>query len=267
MGNRRAYAIHPEVFAAHPNYIRGVVITTRLTNGSSPLEMVSLLREAEDVSRSQFNLDQRSEHRRFASWREAYRSFGAKPSKFRPSMEAMIRRILRGDRIPSIRRLADIGNVGSIRHALPAGGHSTDVMGRDIELRPAHGAERFIPFGSDLEEHPEPGEIEFAECDAVLTRRWTWRQATYTLLVEDTTDALFNVDGLPPVVHAEVEGSCVEISELLQEFCGAETRVETLTSAMPCLLLQAISAPPIRSASRAASSPRGQPVEVPKRRS
>jgi hypothetical protein len=37
-------------------------------------------------------------------------------------------------------------------------------------LRPATGDESFVPFGSEEAEHPEPGEIVFAEGATVLTR-------------------------------------------------------------------------------------------------
>ena len=229
------YSIDDAVFAWRPGYVRGVVIAQGLKNPPSPPELVSLLRGAEEEARATLDLETLAEHPRISSWREAYRAFGAKPSKFRPSMEAMLRRILRGDSIRSIGTLVDLGNVVSIRRLVPAGGHATDVLSGDISLRPARGDERFVAFGSDQEENPEPGEIVFVEGDVVLTRRWTWRQAQHTLLVEDTTAALFNVDGLPPVTVDDVTEACEEIARLLERFCGASTRIERLSIDAPRL--------------------------------
>ena len=108
-------------------------------------------------------------------------------------------------------------------------------MHSDLSLRPASGDETFIPFGSDREEHPEIGEIIFAEGNTVLTRRWTWRQAQHTLLSLDTTAVEFNVDGLCPVTVADVHAACDEIAHLVSTFCGGTVRIEMLTKDNPRL--------------------------------
>ena len=146
-----SYSISPEIFARFPGYVRGVVIAHEVSNGPSPAELVQMLREAEESVRARVNLEQIAEEPRIKSWREAYRAFGAKPAEFRSSVEAMARRALRGDELPAINALVDIGNVMSLRHLLPAGGHAIDLLNGDIELRFATGDEDFVAFGS--EEH------------------------------------------------------------------------------------------------------------------
>ena len=145
----------------------------------------------------------------------------------------MVRRALRNQELPTINALVDIGNVLSLRHLAPTGGHAIDVVTQDIALRPATGEEEFVPFGSEKVEHPLPGEIIFAEGNTVLTRRWTWRQANHTLTLPTTTAIEFNVDGLPPVPVAEVEEICQEVAELIGRFCGGRSRFELLTQENP----------------------------------
>lgn len=160
--DEKYFKISDEVFERFPGYVRGVVIAHGLTNGESPEELHSLLRSAEDFVRNELNLEKLVEHPRIASWREAYRSFGAKPSKFRPSIEAMVRRILKNEPLPSINTLVDIGNVVSLRHLVPAGGHAIDVLTNDMELRLAAGDELFTLLDSEQVENPLPGEVIFA---------------------------------------------------------------------------------------------------------
>jgi DNA/RNA-binding domain of Phe-tRNA-synthetase-like protein len=230
-------SIHKSVFEQFPGYVRGVVIIEGVKNGPSSPALLEKLRAEEAVVRTSLDIGGLAAHACIASWREAYRSFGAKPSKFRPSMEALIRRVLRGEELRSISALVDIGTVISLRHLVPSGGHAIDVVNGDIELRPAHGGEIFVPFGSDQTENPEAGEIIFAEGDVVLTRRWTWRQARHTLLQMSTCAVEFNVDGLPPVSINEAKAACNEIGELVQEFCGGTVRKEMLTQASPSIQL------------------------------
>ncbi len=227
------YTISAEVFERFPGYVRGVVIAHEVENGASPPELVQLLREAEASVRGRLSLERVAEEPRIKSWREAYRRFGAKPSEFRSSVEALARRALRNDPLPSINALVDIGNAMSLRHLVPAGGHAIDLLTGDIALRLARGGEAFTPFGSDRVERPLPGEVIFAEGDTVLTRRWTWRQANHTLTLPTTRAIEFNVDGLPPVSRIEIEKACAELAGLIQRFCGGRTRCGVLTQASP----------------------------------
>jgi DNA/RNA-binding domain of Phe-tRNA-synthetase-like protein len=227
--SERHYAIAPEIFQRFPGYRRGVVLAYGVTNGPSPEELIQKLRKAEEAVRGQLRIEQLAEYPRIRSWREAYRSFGAKPSEFRSSIEALVRRVLRNEPLPTINALVDIGHIVSLRHLIPAGGHAIDVLTGDIALRPATGQEDFIPFGSDRKEHPLPGEIIFVEGDMVLTRRWTWRQANHTLTQINTRDIEFNLDGLPPVSSEEIDQACDEVMELVRRFCGGRLRYELMS--------------------------------------
>ncbi|NPV77795.1 MAG: cytoplasmic protein [Anaerolineae bacterium] len=233
MSSVRYYSVAEEIFKKYPGYVRGVVLAYDVKNSPSPAELGAMLRQAEASVRERLNLDTLIEDPKIASWREAYRAFGAKPSEFRPSMEAMARRVLRNQELPLINALVDIGNILSLRHLVPTGGHAIDLLEQDLELRLASGQETFKPFDSEEIEHPLPGEVVFVEGNAVLTRRWTWRQSDRTLTLPTTTAIEYNVDGLPPVTQTEVETICSEVVELIQRFCGGRIRVEMLSAGNP----------------------------------
>ncbi len=222
------YSIAPEVFAAFPEYRRGVVVARDVRNGDSPDELVRMLREAEARARERLHIDTLTAEPRLASWREAFRSLGFKPGDFRPSIEALLRRVLKGQDLPAINALADIGTIVSLRHLLPVGGHAIDVLAGDIALCPAAGSEEFIPFGSERMEHPAPGEFIFVEGEKVLTRRWIWRQANHTLLLPETTVVEFNLDALPPVSDADLQAAARDAMELVGRFCGGSSRFTVL---------------------------------------
>jgi DNA/RNA-binding domain of Phe-tRNA-synthetase-like protein len=232
-----SYTIADEVFNQFPGYVRGVVLAYDVANGESSDELIALLREAEASVRQRLHKDEVSQHPRIASWREAYRSFGAKPGKYRSSVEAMVRRVLGGNELPSINALVDLGNILSLQYLVPMGGHAIDVVQQDIALRSAAGDEKFVPFGSEQIEHPKPGEIIFVEGNTVLTRRWSWRQANYTLTLPETTAIEFNVDGLPPVSELEVEKICSNAVQLIERYCGGRTHFKILSQKNPMIKL------------------------------
>jgi DNA/RNA-binding domain of Phe-tRNA-synthetase-like protein len=231
------YSITDQIFSKFPAYCRGVVIAHGLTNRPSPPDLIANLRAAENALCDRLSPEDITVHPQIASWREAYRSLGVKPSEFRPSMEALTRRVLRRDPLPAISAIVDIGNLVSIQNLIPVGAHAIDHLTQDIELRFATGAEQFEPFGSDTLEHPLPSEIIFVEGDIVLTRRWTWRQAKHTLVIPETTAVEVNVDGLPPVTQQDVARLCQEVAALIQHYCGGQPHYQILSRQNPRISL------------------------------
>jgi DNA/RNA-binding domain of Phe-tRNA-synthetase-like protein len=227
------YSISDEIFNRFPEFIRGVVVARGVANRESPPELVKLLRDAENSLRKSMTMESLISDPRIVSWREAFRSLGIKPSEFRPSIEAMARRVMNGNELPSINALVDIGNIISLRYLLPVGGHSLNNIKQDIFLRTATGEEIFIPFGSDKMEHPEKGEFIFAEGNAVLTRRWVWRQSNHTLTGVSTTEIEFNVDGLPPVGMEDIKEVNNSLADLVRQFCGGEISIQVLARSRP----------------------------------
>jgi DNA/RNA-binding domain of Phe-tRNA-synthetase-like protein len=227
------YSITDEIFSRFPEFMRGVVVARNVTNRESPSELVKLLRDAENSLRERMTTETLISNPRILSWREAFRSLGIKPSEFRPSIEAMARRVINGNELPSINALVDIGNIISLRYLIPIGGHSLNTVERDISLRAATGEEEFIPFGSDQVEHPEKGEFIFTEGNTVLTRRWVWRQSNHTLTEISTTDIEFNVDGLPPVSAEEIKTVNEALVDLVRQFCGGEISIQVLDRSHP----------------------------------
>jgi len=237
MMKQLTYSIANEVFEQFPEYRRGVVVARDVRNGASPAELVRRLRDEEARARETLNAETLTAEPRLASWREAFRRLGYKPGDFRPSIEALLRRVLRGQELPSINALVDIGNIVSLRHLLPVGGHAIDVLAQDIALRPATGAEDFVPFGSQEIEHPMPGEFIFVEGNHVLTRRWIWRQANHTLTLPETTAVEINIDALPPANEADVQAAAKDVMALVERFCGGGARLAVLDRGNPLLRL------------------------------
>jgi len=232
------YSISDEIFSLFPEYRRGVVQAYDVKNTESPPGLIEMLRTAEESVCDRLNLEELTAHPRIASWREAFRKAGIKPSEFRASIEAMARRVLRHQELPSINALVDIGNILSLQHLLPVGSHAIDRITENIALRHASGEEEFVPLGSEKVEHPASGEIILAEGNHVLTRRWSWRQGRHTLTLPATTAVEFNVDGLPPVPRSGVEEICLELMELVKKFCGGQMRHEIIERQNPRIALK-----------------------------
>jgi DNA/RNA-binding domain of Phe-tRNA-synthetase-like protein len=228
------YRTDPQLFVKYPGYVRGLVVVRRAINIESPIDEVQrMLLGAQKTIRQRADLETPAAQPNIAAWREAYRAFGAKPTEFPSSIEALVKRVRRGDEVPYINTVAAICNSVSLRYLVPIGGHAIDVMQADGELRLgfARGDEDFTPFGGGPSEHPNPAEVVFTyNTSTVLCRRWTWRQGEFSKLQRETTSAVINVDGLPPVTRADVEVISNDLATLVGMYCGnAPTEVKMLS--------------------------------------
>ncbi|MDA8196248.1 MAG: phenylalanine--tRNA ligase beta subunit-related protein [Actinomycetota bacterium] len=132
-------------------------------------------------------------------WREAYMAFGAKPSRTRNSLEALIRRSTKG--LPRINPLTNLYNAISILHQIPIGGEDINQYSGPPKLVRADGQELFstVEEGKEVTDHPDPGEVIWRDDVGVTCRRWNWRQTARTQLTNTSTAALFIFDALESI--------------------------------------------------------------------
>jgi DNA/RNA-binding domain of Phe-tRNA-synthetase-like protein len=83
---------------------------------------------------SGFTLDNLSIDKSVRNVRQLFKSFGTDPTRWRPSSEAMIRRILKDKTLFRINSLVDINNIISIRYRLPIGLYDLDKVKGRIKL-------------------------------------------------------------------------------------------------------------------------------------
>jgi DNA/RNA-binding domain of Phe-tRNA-synthetase-like protein len=67
-----------------------------------------------------------------SSVRRMYRRIGWEPTRYRPSSEAMIRRILKNTGLYTINNIVDLGNTASIRFHLPLGLYDTTKIAQPV---------------------------------------------------------------------------------------------------------------------------------------
>lgn len=79
--------------------------------------------------------------------RALYRRIGVDPTKLRPSSEALVRRVLRGDGLPNVNSLVDINNLCSLELLLPIGLHDLDNAVGPVTLRRGGPGEGYEAIG------------------------------------------------------------------------------------------------------------------------
>jgi DNA/RNA-binding domain of Phe-tRNA-synthetase-like protein len=75
--------------------------------------------------------------------RDLYRSFGMDPSRHRPSSEALLRRVLKGQGLYRLNNAIDCCNLASLRFLLPIGMYDLAQVEGDITVRVGAAGERY----------------------------------------------------------------------------------------------------------------------------
>lgn len=209
--------VDPAVHAAYPDYVALVLVADGLRNGPSDDASDAQLAAAEEHVRAS-GLAKATDHPHIAAWRAAFSAFGAKPSRYPSSAEALITRVLKDQPLPRVNVLVDLYNAVSVRHVVPLGGEDADHLEGPLHLTVATGDEVFDPRGDGADvEHAAAGEIVWRDDRGVTCRRWNWRQGRRTQLTEATTRAFFVFDRLDGLPLDALHGAADELSNLLRE--------------------------------------------------
>lgn len=81
--------------------------------------------------------------------REMYRRIGLDPTKTRPSSEALLRRVRRGDPFPRVNGLVDAVNICSLECQLPYGVYDRAAITGPVTLRLGHAGEAYDGIRKD----------------------------------------------------------------------------------------------------------------------
>jgi DNA/RNA-binding domain of Phe-tRNA-synthetase-like protein len=218
------FAYDHQILERFPGIVGGVIHADGLSNGPAPAELAAAYRAEQASVRERIGDMSLSELPTLAAWRSVFRGFGVNPTKYRSAAEALLRRLTKQGQIPPINTLVDLANLVSVRYALPVAVFDQRAMIGGTTVRLAHGGEAWADLGSSEAEHPEPGEVIFADDDEqVSARRWCWRQSRASAAQADTSEVLITVEGHHQAAPDDVDRALRDLEALLGRYAAPAT--------------------------------------------
>ena len=196
-------SIDPEVAALRPDYRVLLMVAEGLDPQTGAEIADRLIAQAEAHAAVLLADTPVEELPHIASWREAYRAFGAKPQRTRNALEALTRRAPNG--LPRINPVADFAMYQGPARVIRSGGDEPFET---------------VAHGEVVVENPVEGEVVWRDDVGVTCRRWNWRQGPRTGLSDETETALFILDALDPVTDEELDEAGNALAEALLELGG-----------------------------------------------
>ena len=116
---------------------------------------------------------------------------------FPTSIEALLRRAMKGGTPFRINPLVDFYNAVSLRHTVPVGGFDLDRVPEPLAVRLTREGDTFSALDGDGSVPVPAGEIAYATGRTVLTRQLMWRQAREGLIHPETRSVFLVSESLP----------------------------------------------------------------------
>ena len=157
-------------------------------------------------------------------WREAFQKFKTNKGA-RSSIEALLKRVHKGDHIGTINPLVDIYNAISLKYALPCGGEDINTFVGNIRLTKAKGDEPFIILGSEESAPPNKDEIVYKDDAGAICRCWNWRESVRTMLTKQTKNAFVCLESVNTMRVSDLIKALNELATLVEQNLGGSSQI------------------------------------------
>ena len=130
---------------------RGIAVEAWVSNTAFSKELWQEIDVFTQQLRAESNVDDCKEQYAIAATRTAYRRCGKDPSRYRPSAEALRRRLLRGLELYQIDTLVDLINLASIKYGYSIGGFdASKFVGDTLTLGVGRAGEPYEGIGRGM---------------------------------------------------------------------------------------------------------------------
>ncbi|MEP6985705.1 MAG: phenylalanine--tRNA ligase beta subunit-related protein [Chloroflexota bacterium] len=226
----------PEIIHDYPQVVGGVIIAKGMSNPSTSEALKALYAAEQEKVKARIGETPLSEIESLNAWRRAFSAFGVSPTQYRSAAEALLRRLTKKGDIPSINTLVDIGNLVSIRYALPIAIVDTREIEGAVTVHYSDGTESYTELGNEAVLHPDVGEVIFSDVNKmVIARRWCWRQSESSAANEQTTVAIITIEGHHDQAKADIQQAVNDLLDLLKTYAGGSYESAILTAEHPSI--------------------------------
>lgn len=217
-----------ELVESFPDFSVGVVVATGLTiPAERPPALDREIAARGAAVRAAWGGRELGDIPGIRAWRLAYKAFGIKSTRYRCSVERLVKNLLAEREPPRINGFVDAYNAVSAGHVFPIGADDLDRVVGDLAFRFSRPDDTFVDMagGDDADPAdaaPKPGEVVYADAEKVLCRRWNWRQDARSLVSPTSSRVVLTIQSLGV---GDLDAALADVCGLIESVCGGRTTV------------------------------------------
>ncbi|WP_252504131.1 B3/4 domain-containing protein [Sporosarcina sp. Marseille-Q4943] len=225
--------IDENLFQLMPDLKLGIIHYNKITVSESPQMLKGRLQLFQEQLFFELDTKPLTDFQGIKEWRETWKAFGADPNRYRPSAEALFRRIKKQNYLRTVHTAVDLNTFFSLQYEIPAGIYDLGKIVGDIHLT-VGGEEdgydglngRFNSLDRILQLKDEYSPFGSPYVDSVRTA-----------VTEETTDALHVLFLRPSMDKEEALQLTTACGNMFTSISGGESTCYVLNEESPSVLL------------------------------
>lgn len=228
----KKFITDPTFWALFPDSEIGILVMDNIKNEPSDndpaLHKIKELLVTANLEASKYLKDPvLSQNPVVSVWREAFTKFKTKKGA-RSSIEALLRRVDKGNAVGTINPLVDLYNAISLTYGLPCGMEDLETIKGNLRLTVTAGGDDFLALGDSEADPTLPGELCYLDDMGAVCRCWNWRDGQRTMLTETTTSAIAVIESVDNARHSDLLEALNELAAWAEETGVANVTVNTI---------------------------------------
>lgn len=180
-----------------------------------------LTRTVYELVRARYNVETLKDDPTVRAYRDFYWKLNIDPTKIRPAGEALLRRVLHGDELPSISTVVDAYNLASMRTIIPISGFDLDRLNPPFQVRFATNGEVFTGIGMSKPATLTDKTLVLTDEKQVLCI-YPYRDSSNSKITLHTRDVSIIAYGSPGIVDSQLKDSVETALSYVNQTSGGE---------------------------------------------
>jgi DNA/RNA-binding domain of Phe-tRNA-synthetase-like protein len=208
--------IDKEITDQIPTFKIGMIRYKDITISSSPQMIKGRLQLFQESIAIDLETTPLAEYQGISEWRRVFKQLGIDPSKYRPSHEALLRRVSKRQFLSTIHSAADVNNFFSLQYGIPIGIYDADHLEGDFIVRIGKENESY----DALNNRTVDAHGKLVSLDKIGPFGSPYVDAKRTAVTETTTSALQLIYLLPSMEVDEANELINAISKMFTQING-----------------------------------------------
>ncbi|MEM3626532.1 MAG: phenylalanine--tRNA ligase beta subunit-related protein [Candidatus Bathyarchaeia archaeon] len=211
----------PEVSSKYPGLLLGVGVISRVHFAKDNEQIQQLKKTVYGEVKAKYKIETLKDNPIVRAYRDFYWRLGIDPTKTRPSGEALLRRVLHGEELPTISAAVDAYNLASMKTIIPLSGFDGDRISPPLQVRFARNGENFLGIGMNKPITLTDKMLVLADEKQVLCI-YPYRDSDHTKITEKTQNIIIVGYGAPGITEQQVSEAVETTLEYIKKVSGGE---------------------------------------------